>query len=169
MKTKPLTQNELATLASNLPTGTAKERVRLALEIWMEADPARAELSFWNDRFDARDAEWSKATEMLLPFDKALETIFPDFHPALRLDQWERFREWQGQEGMLEGDRKIGVRFHLGIFDEVTEWRVDEKKATAKDKASNAAKARWEKTSESNRRERKAGGKTQQVKKSSKT
>lgn len=174
MKPHALTQIELATLAASLPSGAAKERVTLALEIWMESAKAPAiVIDIYRSRLDALDAELIKSTAMFMTFDKALETILPDSHPAVRVDEWERFRGWQRNTGIdvpaLDREREIGVHFHLGIYDDIKEWRAAEKKFRATEKALNAAKERWAKAGEEKRRGRKAGGKTQQVKKKSKT
>lgn len=167
-----ITQEKLATIAASLPSGTARERVNLALEIWMEADPARAEVAFWNDRFAAHEEKWKNATATLVPYLTALEVLFPNLPPITREEEFARFRAWQHERGThvanLNGDKKIGVFLKDAIFEELREWKLAEKKSTASEKASNAAKARWEKAPDKKRIERKAGGKTQQVKKKSK-
>ena len=171
MKTKALTQTELATLAASLPSGTAKERVKLAFEIWMEADPGKANLAFHTDRLAVLESKID--TRMLLTFPLALETIFPECQSATREDEFARFRLWQRKQGIdvpsLEREKQIGVFFSTAIFDEIQEWRLAEKKSKAKKKASNAARTRWENAPEETRTEGKAGGKTQQVKKRTKS
>lgn len=170
MKPKPLTQIELATLASNLPTGTAKERVNLALEIWLESDPVRAELAFRYDRLAAYETQWKEIPAILISYAQALEEMFPDSHTVKRDEEFSLFRAWQRGEGIdvppLESEKKIGVLFKPAMLDEIDAWRLAEKKATAAEKASKAATARWaDKTAKTS----KAGGKTQQVKKKSKS
>jgi hypothetical protein len=54
-KSAMLTQYELSTLAASLPTGTPKERVHAAWEIWKEAsfiDDANSELNFIYQQFE---------------------------------------------------------------------------------------------------------------------
>jgi hypothetical protein len=173
MKTKPPTQIELATLAANLPTGTASERVTLAFEIWQaSADPSKVALQFWTARLEKIEAAGKKPLATMLLQD-ALAEIMPETPTALRLDRWKRFRQWQRDAGSLdpwfEDDEKIGISISFHLFGEVKEWEIAEKSLTAKTKATLAAKTRWNKTPESKRREGLAGGKTQQVKKRAKS
>lgn len=169
MKTKPLTQIELATLAANLPTGTAKERVTLAYEIWQAAANLDAlERQFYASLL-AKIEDSGKKPLATLPLETALAQLMPETPAASRLDRWMKFRQWQRDAGSLgpwfEDDEKIGISISGNLFDEVREWELAEKSLTAKNKASEAAKARWGNTPETKRREREAGGKTQQVKK----
>lgn len=121
MKTKTtttarlLSQIELATLAANLPTGNAKERVRLAFEIWQEADPVKTERAFYLEKLSAIEDKHEKDSIMI---DQILE--------------------------------------------------AEAKKAVRKERASKGGKALWYKKRAGTSSERKAGGKTQQVKKRAK-
>ncbi len=168
-----MTQLELATLAANLPTGTAPERVKLAFEIWMEADPVKAQHSFFTAKLDAIEAKAKQSSKMLIPFKQALKVILPDELPTDRPGKFKAFRAWQIKQGSdgptLEWEKKNGVFFSVSIFDEIEKWRAAEKKSTARDKASNAAKARWNKEPETRQPQSKARGKTHQVKKRAKS
>lgn len=172
MKTKPLTRIELATLAASLPTGTASERVKLAFGIWDAADPVKVELAFLNDRISAAEAYLPKPV-LIFPLSLALETILPDERAAFRLRKWEDFRAWQHANGIeapsFDDEKRNGVMFSISIYDEIKAWQAAVKKATAKEKASNAANVLWDKKRAGTSSERKARGKTQQVKKKAKS
>lgn len=133
MKTKLLTQIELATLAANLPTGTARERVTLAFEIWeAAADLGKIEDAFLLSELSALSAPRKKSLQSLSLQD-ALATFMPTTSPSARLDRWRRFRQWQRDAGSLgpyfEDDEKIGVALDMKYFDEIKEWELAEKSA----------------------------------------
>lgn len=205
---------ELATLASNLPDGTARERVSLAMEIWKEAATeipgTRENTQRIRDRNELRAAD-------PVPLDWLLAEIIPKDHPALRSQKWRGFIEWKmannregimtipreipareckelglsvgsiGMKSVSPGDRitkaelaelsnreiasheRDGVKHFLKVSDEFKQWTALEKARIAREKASNAGKALWAKKRAGTSSERKAGGKTQQVKKRAKT
>ena len=106
MKTKTeLSQIELATLASHLPTGSAKERVMLAFEIWQEARNPLAVETAVNHRLTSQAIERSNALDAAIdvPFEWLLADLMPKAHLSQRLEQWERFILWKMEHARESG------------------------------------------------------------------
>lgn len=149
MKTKDtatpglLSQLELATLAAALPSGNASDRVTLAFEIWQaSSEPWRSEVAHAIRRCEQRKAESQKWVAAAIPVSKALEHLFPELPPALRLDRWDELLRWRNG-GTAPSIRPDTVDINAALFDEIREFEAASKGQVFANRAKAGAVGRW--------------------------
>lgn len=196
MKTKTMTQLELATLAANLATGTAPERVKLAMAIWREAGnemDGTAEIERISSRLDDYEAA-------PVPLEWLLADLLPKKSKAERMDRWKRFIHWKMENArdagtiygtrsnpaILSGDKitpaivrelaegeihrhaEEGVKHFLTMSDQFKAWTKKETGEAYAERARKGGIAKKKRDPETRQPESKARGKTHQVKKRAK-
>lgn len=136
-------QLELATLAAALPSGTAADRVTLAFEIWeASSKPWKLETEFYRRRMEHREALAKEWCATAIPINSALEHLFPELPPALRLDRWQELLRWRNG-GATPSVLPETVDITAALFDELREFEAASKGQVFANRAKVAALGRY--------------------------